>query len=309
MSAHRRPPGALTRRTRAAVSTLIFTALVAAYVTVPGLWQWARAASFAAARNTDNVVEQVDVAAGVIDPALVDILRNAPTSAQAPPLVITYHDIGYSSDRFTVSPEAFATQMQMIKDAGWTTATAAHLEGWLRGEPMPPHSVVVTFDDGARGIWKYADSILARNDQHALAYIITGFVGTHVPYYMTWQELTALQASGRWNLEAHTHLGHVKIPTDSHGGEGPFLTNLQYLVDQRRSETNEEYHARIVHDLAECKAAVRPARPAGADILRLPVLRPRRRSSRDGDAQVSHRIPLHRSRSRSARLDHHDQQR
>ena len=238
---------------RATLISLVFVAFVAVYLTVPGLWQWARAADFAATRQHENVVEQVSIPAGPVDPALVDVLRRSPTSSQAPPLIITYHDIGYGTDHYTVSPEAFATQMQMIEDAGWTTTTAAQLEGWLRGDPLPPHSVMITFDDGARGVWKYADQILARNNQHALAYVITGFVGTHVPYYMTWQELSVLQQSGRWDLEAHTHLGHVKIPTDSHGGAGPFLTNLQYLVDQRRSETNAEYHARIVDDLSECK--------------------------------------------------------
>jgi biofilm PGA synthesis lipoprotein PgaB len=227
--------------------------MVAGYLMVPGVWQWARAASFAKGHDRANVVEQVEVAAGPVDPALIDVMRRAPTSTQAPPLIITYHDIGYGTDHYTVRPEAFATQMQIIKDAGWSTGTAAQLDDWLRGVPIPPHTVLITFDDGARGVWKYADRILARNNQHALAYIITGFVGTHVPYYMTWQELSALHASGRWDLEAHTHLGHVKVPVDAQGGQEPFLTSLEYLVDQKRNETPDEYHTRVVNDLTECK--------------------------------------------------------
>ena len=241
------------RRIRAVLSTLTFAVIVAAYLTVPGMWQWARAASFAAKQTPANVVEQVEIAADPVDPALVEMLRNASTSLQAPPLILTYHDVGYHDDRYTITPEAFATQMQVIKDAGWTTTTAAQLEAWLRGEPLPPHSVMITFDDGARGIWKYADPILARNGQHALAYVVTGFVGTRVPYYVTWPELTTMHQSGRWDLEAHSHLGHVKIPTDPKGSEGPFLTNRQWLTEPRRYETATEYHARIFTDLAECK--------------------------------------------------------
>jgi hypothetical protein len=143
--------------------------------------------------------------------------------------------------------------MQLIHDAGWTTLTSAQIRAWVRGEPLPPHSMMVTFDDGARGVWKYADPILARNGQHAAAFIITGFVGTHAPYYLTWSELAELHASGRWDLEAHTHLGHVKVPSDADGGLEPFLTTLQYLPDQRRVETEEEYRARVFGDLAECK--------------------------------------------------------
>ena len=77
---------------------------------------------------------------------------------------------------------------------------------------MPPHSVMITFDDGAKGVWQYADPVLARYDLHATAFIITGFVGTHAPYYMTWDEIAELHDSGRWDIEAHTHLGHVQVP-------------------------------------------------------------------------------------------------
>ena len=50
-----------------------------------------------------------------------------------------------------MTPEDFAAQMRLIHDAGWTTLTADQLDGWLRGEPMPPHAVLITFDDGAMG--------------------------------------------------------------------------------------------------------------------------------------------------------------
>ena len=233
--------------------TIGFVLLVAGYLAVPGMWQWARAAAYAARYEPANIVEQVETPAPTVDAALVEQLRDATSSPQGAPVILTYHDIGYSDNAYTVSPEAFAAQMQLLKAAGWTTLTAAQLDRWLRGDPLPPHSAMITFDDGARGVWKYADPILKRNDQHASAYIITGFVGTHRPYYMTWDELAALQSSGRWDLEAHTHLGHVQIPTDASGEQGPFLTSLQYLSDQHRVETIDEYHARIVNDLLECK--------------------------------------------------------
>ena len=83
---------------------------------------------------------------------------------------------------------------------------------------------MITFDDGATGVWQYADPVLKRLDMHAIAFIITGFVGTHAPYYMTWDQITELHNSGRWDMEAHTHLGHVQVPSDNNGNEGPFLT-------------------------------------------------------------------------------------
>ena len=115
--------------------------------------------------------------------------------------------------------------MRMIHDAGLDHPDGRPAGPVARtGEPLPPHSLMVTFDDGARGVWRFADPVLARFNQHAVAFIITGFVGTHEPYYMTWDEIADLHNSGRWDLEAHTHLGHVQVPSDANGGQGPYLT-------------------------------------------------------------------------------------
>jgi len=236
-----------------ASTTVMVLSLVVLYLLVPGSWQW----NHAAARvNTirSNVVEQVvAVTPATSSQALVDRLKTASTSSQSAPIILTYHDVGYRQNDYTVTPEVFAAQMKLLADGGWSTLTADQLSAWLKGTPLPPHSVMITFDDGVRGVWKYADNILAANHQHAIAYIITGFVGTNVPYYMTWEEIQALQKSGRWDIEAHTHLGHVNIKTDENGTPGPFLTSLQWLPDQHRMETADEYHVRILGDLVECK--------------------------------------------------------
>ncbi|WP_162462125.1 polysaccharide deacetylase family protein [Mycolicibacterium sp. CBMA 234] len=224
------------------------------YLVAPGIWQWNHAAHAAEARMLRAQVAQDEVEPQPVDPAVVDRLRNATTSPQGAPLILTYHNIDeHIASRYSVTPELFEAQMHLLHDAGWTTLTANDLSNWLRGDPLPAHSVMITFDDGARGVWRYADRVLARYGQHAVAYIITGFVETHAPYYMTWPEITALQDSGRWDFEAHTHVGHVLVPVDGAGHQAPFVTNREYLADQNRIETLDEYHTRVLTDLTECK--------------------------------------------------------
>lgn len=229
--------------------TAVAISAVAAYLVVPAVGQWTRAE--ARANINPEVYDQVETPPQAIDDKLVEKLRNATTSRQAAPQIVTYHDIGNRDSPYTVTPEAFEAQMQTLHRAGWKTIRSDDLLRWLRGEPIPPHSVLITFDDGAKGVWKYADPILRRYGLNAISFVITGFVGTRAPYYMTWQELTRLQESGRWELQAHTHLGHVHIPTDAEGGEGPFLTNLEYLPDEHRVETFGEYADRVRSDLTE----------------------------------------------------------
>lgn len=236
--------------------TLALAAVVIAYVAGPAAWQWTAATDRQAELSdyTDKVFEQfTNISAPPSDVELVEQLKAATTSPQAGPIVLTYHDIGYNGSEYTVTPEAFASQMRLLADAGWQTLSAGQLGDWLDGKPLPPHSVQITFDDGAHGIWRYADPILARNNQRAVAYIITGFVGTRNPYYATWSELTRMHASGRWDIQAHTHLGHIEIPTDAAGHTGPFLTNLKYLPESGRVETATEFRTRVSDDLLESK--------------------------------------------------------
>ncbi len=48
-------------------------------------------------------------------------------------------------------------------------------------------------------------------------------------------------------------MGHVFVPADNEGNDGPFLTTVMWLADQNRFETDAEYHARVRGDLTECK--------------------------------------------------------
>jgi biofilm PGA synthesis lipoprotein PgaB len=224
--------------------------LVAAYLVLPGMWQWSHAQTIHVDRHK---LTQVETVGDTADPKLIERLRNTSTSPQAAPIILTYHDISYAKSQYSVTPETFATQMRMLHDAGWTTLTAAQLDDWTAGKALPPRSVVITFDDGTGSVWRYADPVLRRYNQHALAFIITGFIGTRAPYYMTWEQVGDLQRSGRWDLEAHTHVGHVFVPADNEGNEGPFLTTVMWLAEQHRFETDAEYHARVLGDLVECK--------------------------------------------------------
>jgi hypothetical protein len=229
---------------------LATAAAVGAYLGVPAFLQWDHAGKL---RANSHDIRQVDTEPPVVDAALVKRLANTTTSRQAAPIIITYHDISHTKSQYSVTPENFAAQMRLLHDAGWTTLTTADLEAWCQGEPLPPRSVLITFDDGCMGVWRYAEPVMRRYNMRATAFIITGFVGTHAPYYMTWQQVNDLHTSGRWDLQSHTHVGHVYVPADANGGTGPFLTTAQYLPDKRRVETTAEYHDRVYSDLAECK--------------------------------------------------------
>lgn len=175
--------------------------------------------------------------------------RHAPP---AEPIILAYHDIAWdSTSQYVVTPAAFEAQMAMLKAAGYHTLTAGQLVHYLRGGSVPSPSVAITFDDGTRGLWTYADTILARYHFHGISFVITGRVGTHRPYYLTWQEIRSMYSEGRWDFESHTDHLHELVPINASGRLGDALTNLIWLPSQHRRETMPEFITRVRDDLSD----------------------------------------------------------
>lgn len=81
--------------------------------------------------------------------------------------ILMYHHVGPKPGLVTLSSDTFIEQMTWLARAGCKTVTAAELEGFYRGEPLPHKSVMITFDDGYLNNWVYAFPVLKRLGLHA----------------------------------------------------------------------------------------------------------------------------------------------
>lgn len=176
------------------------------------------------------------------------------------PVILSYHDVRELApgeepeDHYTVTPEQFAAHVAALDAAGFRTISSDDLVAWLDGEPLPPRSVYLTFDDGSSGLWRHADAVLEAHGFRAAAFVITGRVGQHRPYYLDWDELASMRDTGRWDLESHTRLGHDRIPVDPRGEERlPFLINRGWLDGEDRLEHVDEVIDRVRRDLTGSK--------------------------------------------------------
>ncbi|MER6347615.1 polysaccharide deacetylase family protein [Streptomyces sp. NPDC001595] len=167
------------------------------------------------------------------------------------PVVLAYHDIHpEAAGSYTLTPEQLDEQLAALAAAGYRSLSAEEFTRYLAtGRPPAPRSVYLTFDDGTRGLWAYADRILAKHHMRASAYLITGRVGTHRPYYLSWAEIDRMSGSGRWDFQAHSHLGHSRAPVEAGGRQGAVLANRLWLPERERLETEAEYRARVTDDL------------------------------------------------------------
>lgn len=167
-------------------------------------------------------------------------------------LVLCYHDLtAQPHNEYTVAPRAFAAQMAALKQAGFHTISAEEFSRFDAGAPvrLPSRPLLITFDDGAKGTWIYADRVLAKLGFEATVFLITGDVGHHQPYYLDWPEVEAMQETGRWSFGSHTAAGHGLVAADNSGDTGPFLTNRLWLPNADRLETLGEYRDRVSTDL------------------------------------------------------------
>ena len=132
----------------------------------------------------------------------------APTLPPAfvPPPILMYHRVDSLEppDRLgrelTVTPSAFAAQLQYLREQGISAISMAELEERLqRGEPLD-HIVVLTFDDGYDDQYRYAVPLLRRFGDSATFYIVTGEVDR--PRHVTWGEVAEM-VRDRMDIAAH----------------------------------------------------------------------------------------------------------
>ncbi|EML1935968.1 polysaccharide deacetylase family protein [Providencia sp. 21OH12SH02B-Prov] len=135
--------------------------------------------------------------------------------------ILTYHHLLKESENkkfqqtsTTTSVEAFQEQMNYLQQAGYQTLSLADLEGYLdKSVNLPAKSVVLTFDDGLKSVYRYAYPILKHNQQQATLFVISSRIkmtpqkwSADGLQFMSKQEIKNCQDV--FNIQSHTHFLH-----------------------------------------------------------------------------------------------------
>ncbi|MDR5779356.1 polysaccharide deacetylase family protein [Caballeronia sp. LZ065] len=154
--------------------------------------------------------------------------------------VLMYHHVSTSPGMITVKPEHFAAQMEYLVNAGYCTLGSAQLAAFLRGEDVPPKSLVITFDDGYLDNWVHAHPVLERHAFTAMCFLVSSWpgegdvranashAGARLPSLLDhrsseiaieegradeavlrWSEIDAMREAGTFEFHSHTHT-HVR---------------------------------------------------------------------------------------------------
>jgi len=130
--------------------------------------------------------------------------------------ILMYHYIrvppAYVADRIgwglSTSPDDFRQQMDYLDQHGYHPITLIDLRAYLNGSrPLPDRPVVLTFDDGYADLYTQAFPVLKRHRFKAVAYIVSGFVGS--PENVSPEQVREMDAYGI-EIGAHT-VSHVDL--------------------------------------------------------------------------------------------------
>lgn len=88
--------------------------------------------------------------------------------------VLMYHYISNFPGPINVSPKSFEEHCQGMAEAGWRGISLEEAESFfLKGEKLPPKSVLITFDDGYLDNYVYAWPILQKYGHHGVIFAVT----------------------------------------------------------------------------------------------------------------------------------------
>lgn len=145
--------------------------------------------------------------------------------------ILMYHHIRDFNDptdkigtNLSVSPSDFATQLDLIKERGYT---AINFQDILNGN-LPEKSIILTFDDGYENFYQNAYPELKKRGMKAVSYIIVNDIGKNE--YMTRDQIIEINNN---DIEIGSHtLSHPDLATaTSTRAEKEILDSKKQLED------------------------------------------------------------------------------
>lgn len=145
------------------------------------------------------------------------------TILRKPASILMYHSVGHNGESFTVTPEAFRSQMRYLKINGYKVMSLQDLISAHTSGKIPDRAVAITFDDGYEDNFTEAFPILREFGLSATIFLVTGLVGgvrtnkLGVSFPMlSWKQIEMMHQSGLISFGGHT-VNHVRLSSiDEH---------------------------------------------------------------------------------------------
>ncbi len=168
-------------------------------------------------------------------------------------VVLNYHDICKDGNVFSRSPDQFKADMEYLLENDFQfvspTLYLSHIEG--RAD-LPPKPVLITFDDGLKGVYTHAYPVLKELGLSGFFFLLVSRVGT-TEHYVSWDECMEMQSSRVFSIESHTLNSHYFVD-DTEGRHAALISRMP-LPDGTVESVNQ-YTKRVSEDLLMSKQII-----------------------------------------------------
>lgn len=124
------------------------------------------------------------------------------------PPILMYHDIKDTPiNGFDVSVKDFTEQLDWLAASGYYSLSMEEFLDYVNTKrPFPEKSILITFDDGYEGIYKYAAPELTKRNMHATFFIFKDGINLNLPGYpyITDNQLKELVENPLFAIQSHT---------------------------------------------------------------------------------------------------------
>ncbi len=156
--------------------------------------------------------------------------------------ILLYHRFGpAASDSMTTTSKVFRSQLQYIRDHGFTVIPLRQLVDYYlgKGAPPSPGSVVIVADDANKSVYTDMLPLVKQYNVPVTLFIYPSAI-SNAPYAMTWAELRELKETGLFDLQSHTfwHPNFKKEKTRLSKVEYERFVEIQFRKSKDRLERN-----------------------------------------------------------------------
>lgn len=143
------------------------------------------------------------------------LLGAAPPGSATDLPVLCYHDLQpQPKNIMTTTPQLFAAQMAYLRAQGYHPVGLFEVREFLAGRRrLQGKPILITFDDGYAGVYKYAFPILQRYRFQAVVFLVASQVGVQKPTpHLSWKQIETMRKSGLVEFGSHTYSMHLPLP-------------------------------------------------------------------------------------------------
>jgi len=142
----------------------------------------------------------------LVSPAPADSKGKA-REISGPVPILLYHRFGpVVADSMTVTTEVFESNLKFLKERGYVVIQLRQLIDYYLGKAAapPPHSVVITVDDGHRSVYTDMFPLIKKYKVPVTLFLYPSAI-SNASYAMTWEQLREIKKSGLFDFQSHTY--------------------------------------------------------------------------------------------------------